>query len=166
MQYALLLAGSEAALAQYGRWFKPRARNGERFATVADASPQIGEAARRAGRFLALASLVAVLLCAVAVAMSARSYVARHLDSVALLKTLGATRRFVLGVHVLQLLVLAVAATLVGALVGWLTQHWLLHALAGFLRTDLPAAGWTPVLVGFSWRSRCWPASRCRRCCS
>ena len=81
---------------------------------MADASPQIGEAARRAGRFLALASLVAVLLCAVAVAMSARSYLARHLDVVALMKTLGAQRRFVLAVHAAQLLMLAVAATLVG----------------------------------------------------
>lgn len=149
MQYALLLAGSESALASYGRWFKARARNGERFATVADASPQIGEAARRAGRFLGLASLVAVLLCAVAVAMSARCYLARHLDSVALLKALGAPRRFVLNVHVLQLLSLAAAATLVGAFGGWLTQFWLLRALAGFLRTDLPPAGWMPVLIGF-----------------
>jgi len=50
MQYALLLAGHEAALADYGRWFEAHARPGEKFATVADASPQIGEAARRAGR--------------------------------------------------------------------------------------------------------------------
>ncbi len=149
MQYAMLLAGGEAGLAAYGEWFKARARNGERWATVADASPQIGEAARRAGRFLALAGLVAVLLCAVAVAMSARCYLARHLDSVALLKALGASRRFVLSVQLLQLLGLAGAATLVGALAGWLTQYWLLHALAGFLRTDLPPASWSPVLEGF-----------------
>jgi putative ABC transport system permease protein len=149
MQYALLLAGREAELASYGAWFKARARNGERWATVADASPQIGEAARRAGRFLALAGLVAVLLCAVAVAMSARCYLTRHLDSVALLKALGASRRFVLGVQLLQLLGLAAAATLVGALAGWLTQAWLLHALAGFLRTDLPPASGMPVLEGF-----------------
>jgi len=80
--------------------------------------------------------------------MSARCYLARHLDAVALMKTLGAQRRFVLGVHAAQLLILAAAATLVGALGGWLTQLWLLHALAGFLRTDLPPASAWPVLVG------------------
>ena len=53
----------------------------------------------RAGRFLSLASLVSVLLCAIAVAMAARRYVNRHLDTVALLKTLGATRAFTLGAH-------------------------------------------------------------------
>jgi putative ABC transport system permease protein len=148
MQYALLLAGDARMLRDYHDWFDPRARPGERFANVADASPQIGDAARRAGQFLSLAGLVAVLLCAVSVAMSARSYVARHLDAVALLKTLGASRRFVLGVNVLQLLLLAVAAALAGATLGWLTQAWLLRALAGLLRADLPPAGWTPVFMG------------------
>ena len=148
IQYNLLLAGDPGAIADYQGWYKTRARSGERLETIADASPQIDEAARRAGRFLALASLVAVLLCAVAVAMSARSYLARHLDAVALMKTLGAQRRLVLGVHSAQLLILAVSATLVGAAAGWLTQLWLLRALAGFLRTDLPPAGLMPILVG------------------
>ena len=51
-------------------------------------------------REVSLASLVSVLLCAIAVAMSARRYVQRHLDAVALLKTLGATRAFTLSVSV------------------------------------------------------------------
>jgi len=117
---------------------------------VADASPQIGDASQRASRFLSLASLVAVLLCAVAVGMSARGYVTRHLDAVALMKTLGASRRFILGVHLLQMALLAVAATALGSLAGWLTQTWLLRALAGLLRADLPPAGWAPVLIGFA----------------
>lgn len=148
MQYALLLAGGRGALQDFAAWFETRARPGERLADVADASPQIGDAARRASRFLSLASLVAVLLCAVAVGMSARGYVDRHLDVVALMKTLGAERRFILGVHLLQMVILALAATAIGSLAGWVTQTWLLHALAGLLRTDLPPAGWAPVLIG------------------
>ncbi len=150
MQYALLLAGDARALEPYRAWFEARARPGEHYANVADASPQIGDAAHRARQFLSIAGLVAVLLCAVAVAMSARSYVARHLDSVALLKTLGASRRFVLGTSVLQLVLLAVAAALAGALLGWLTQLWLLRTLAGLLRTDLPPAGWAPAFIGLA----------------
>ena len=44
-----------------------------------------------------------MLLCAIAVAMAARRYVQRHLDSVALMKTLGATRAFTLTVSLTQL---------------------------------------------------------------
>lgn len=149
VDYALLLAGSRSRLDGFRRWHEGLARGQEHIADVADASPQIGDASRRAARFLALASLVAVLLCAVAMAMSARSYVWRHTDAVALMKTLGASRALVLGVSLWQLLMLAVAASLLGAAAGWVTQLWLVHVLQGVLRTDLPPAGAWPALVGF-----------------
>ena len=57
----------------------------------------------RAGRFLSLASLVACCSSAVAVAMAARRYAQRHLDSVALMKCMGASQRFVLRQTLLQL---------------------------------------------------------------
>ena len=82
-----------------------------------------------------------MLLCAIAVAMAARRYVHRHLDTVALLKTLGATRAFTLALTLLQLLLLALAAALVGAALGYLAQEWLLRTIRGLLAvTELPAA--------------------------
>jgi putative ABC transport system permease protein len=149
VKYALLLAGTGAQLEAFRRWHGQQDFGPERIVDVAEASPQIGEASRRAARFLALASLVAVLLCAVSIAMSARSYVRRHLDVVALMKTLGATRRTVLAIHLWQLLLLALVASALGAAAGWLTQLWLVRVLKGLLRSDLPPAGPWPVLVGF-----------------
>jgi putative ABC transport system permease protein len=150
VRYALLLAGPGDRLDAFRRWHAGQNFDGQRLVDVADASPQIGEASRRAARFLALASLVAVLLCAVAIAMSARSYVRRHLDVVALMKTLGASRRTVLGVHLWQVLLLALVASVVGAAAGWLTQLWLVRVLKGLLRSDLPPAGPWPAFVGFA----------------
>ena len=80
--------------------------------------------------------------------MSARSYVRRHLDVVALMKTLGATRRLVLAVNLWQLLLLAAVASALGAAVGWVTQRWLVRVLQGLLRADLPPAGPWPAVVG------------------
>ena len=149
-RYALLLAGSRGQLGKFRAWHELSGAAAERLADVSDGSPQIGTASKRAARFLALASLVAVLLCAVAVAMSARSYVRRHLDVVALLKTLGESRRFVLSVSLLQLTAMAVTASALGALFGWVTQIWLVKLLQGLLRSDLPAAGAFPMLIGFA----------------
>jgi putative ABC transport system permease protein len=149
VRYALLLAGGRAQLDAFRQWHALHAPRQERVADVADASPQIGDASRRAARFLALASLVAVLLCAVAIAMSARSYVRRHLDAVALMKTLGASRRLVLSVSLWQLLALSLVASMLGAAAGWLTQLWLVRVLQGLLRADLPPAGPWPAAVGF-----------------
>jgi putative ABC transport system permease protein len=150
VDYALLLSGTHSQLDAFRSWHHQHETSHERLADVADASPQIGDASRRASRFLALASLVAVLLCSVAIAMSARSYVRRHLDAVALMKTLGASRRLVLAVSLWQLLLMATVASVVGAVTGWLTQLWLVRVLQGFLRSDLPPATMWPALVGFA----------------
>jgi putative ABC transport system permease protein len=149
VSHAALFAGDRARIDQFKTWLGANKKRGERILDIAQASPQIKNAVDRAGRFLSLASLVSVLLCAIAVAMSARRYVSRHLDAVALLKTLGATRAFTLSVSVLQLLVIAIAASIVGSAVGYLAQEWLLRAIRGLFNTELPPADLKPIAVGF-----------------
>ena len=150
VSYAGLFAGERARVDDFKVWLLAHKRAGERLRDITDASPQVRNAVERAGRFLSLASLVSVLLCAIAVAMAARRYVHRHLDTVALLKTLGATRAFTLALTVLQLLLLALAAAMVGAALGYLAQEWLLRTIRGLLAvTELPAASLTPLAIGF-----------------
>ena len=150
VSYAALFAGSSAPIATFRRWLEAHRRPGQRLRDISSTSPQIKSAVDRAGRFLSLASLVAVLLCATAVAMSARRYVGRHLDSVALLKTLGATRRFTVWLTTLQLLAVAVLAAVIGSAIGYLAQAWLVYALRGVLASRaLPPASLVPVAMGF-----------------
>jgi putative ABC transport system permease protein len=150
VSYAGLFAGGRDQVQAFKAWLLENKRPGERVRDITDASPQVRNAVDRAGRFLSLASLVSVLLCAIAVAMAARRYVNRHLDTVALLKTLGATRRFTLALTLLQLAGLALLAAIAGALLGFLAQEWLLRTIRGLLAiTDLPAPGLAPVGIGF-----------------
>lgn len=150
VSYNILFAGDRDRIGPFESWLRVHKQRGERLRDIADASPQIKNAVDRAGRFLSLASLVSVLLCAIAVAMSARRYVARHLDSVALLKTLGATRAFTLSLSLLQLLVIAVAAAAVGSVLGYVMQEWLVRTIRGLLTTSqLPSASLLPVGIGF-----------------
>ncbi len=148
--YAALFAGAPERLAAFKRWLERHKRPGERLRDISSTSPQIKSAVDRAGRFLSLASLVAVLLCATAVAMSARRYVGRHLDSVALLKTLGATTRFTFWLTTLQLLAVALLAASIGSAIGYAAQAWLVYALRGLLSSRaLPPASLLPVGMGF-----------------
>jgi putative ABC transport system permease protein len=149
VSYGALFAADRARIEIFKSWLGAHKQRRERLRDITDASPQIRNAVERSGRFLSLASLVSVLLSAVAVAMSARRYVHRHLDTVALLKTLGATRMFTLGINLLQLFAIAVAAALLGAVIGYLAQEWLLHALKGLLTATLPPASLVPVAIGF-----------------
>jgi putative ABC transport system permease protein len=146
--HALLFAGSRDAINDFKLWLTEARQPGERLRDISEASPQIQTAIERAGRFLSLASLVAVLLCAIAVAMAARRYVQKHLDSVALMKTLGASRNFTLFISVLQLGVIAIAAASIGAAAGYLAQSWLLEALQGLIRADLPPPDMMPLVLG------------------
>jgi putative ABC transport system permease protein len=150
VSYGGLFAGDRSRIDAFKGWLAAHKRRGERLRDITEASPQVRNAVERAGRFLSLASLVSVLLCAIAVAMAARRYVSRHLDVVALLKTLGATRGFTLAVSVLQLLALALVAATVGAALGFIAQEWLLRTIRGLLSvTELPAASAVPLAVGF-----------------
>jgi putative ABC transport system permease protein len=149
VSYRALFAGERSRIDEFKTWLSAHKKQGERVHDITDASPQIRNAVERAGRFLSLASLVSVLLCAIAVAMAARRYVHRHLDTVALLKTLGASRAFTLSVHVLQLLVVAIIAAVLGCGVGYLAQEWLLRTLRGLLAVDLPPASLVPAAIGF-----------------
>jgi putative ABC transport system permease protein len=150
VSYGGLFAGDRTSIEAFKAWLSAHKQRGERLRDITDASPQVRNAVDRAGRFLSLASLVSVLLCAIAVAMAARRYVSRHLDTVALLKTLGATRAFTLAVAVLQLLTLALVAALAGCVLGFLAQEWLLRTIRGLLAlTELPGPGATPVALGF-----------------
>src|SRR5246127_3765279 len=147
VSYHGLFAGDRAAIEDFKGWLSDHKSPGERLRDVTDASPQVRNAVDRSGRFLSLASLVSVLLCAIAVAMSARQYVNRHLDTVALLKTLGATRAFTLSVTILQLTAVAIIAAVLGCGLVYLAQQWLLRTIRSLLAVDLPPASLVPAAI-------------------
>ena len=149
MRFSRLFAGEREDIKGFREWLEKNKQSAERLIDVEETAPQIKNAIDRAGRFLSLASLVAVLLCAIAVAMAARRYVHRHLDSVALMKTLGATRNFTLSVSLVQLAVVGLVAAILGSLVGFGAQAWLVIALQGLLKGELPPPGLAPLVVGF-----------------
>jgi putative ABC transport system permease protein len=149
VSYSVLFAAERAQIDDFKSWLLLNKAPAERLRDIRDASPQIKSATERAGSFLSLASLVSVLLCAIAVAMSARRYVHRRFDVVALMKTLGATRAFTLSVSLLQLLAIAVLAALAGSALGFVAQEWLLHAVRSVFNAELPAASLLPLGLGF-----------------
>ncbi|MEO8307565.1 MAG: FtsX-like permease family protein [Pseudomonadota bacterium] len=146
--YAALFAGPSAEVKKFAIWLSAKKGPSDRLGDIAQSSPEVSRASSRASRFLTLASLASVLLCAVAIAMTARRYVRRHLDLAALLKTLGATRAAVLVISIGQLVLIAVAATILGGIIGYFLQQWLLLALRGLIAVDLPDTGWQPLLLG------------------
>jgi putative ABC transport system permease protein len=145
--YAALFAGPAAAVAAFREYLVSTKAPGERLREVDESSRQLNSAIDRAGRFLNLASLASVLLAAVAVAMGARRYATRHIDTVALMKCMGASQGFVLAISLIELTLLAIFAVALGALLGFLAQEGLAWVLRDLIRTELPAASLAPLPI-------------------
>jgi len=145
--YDALFAGAPGAVEDFREWLLTAKSPGERLREVDESSRQLNSAIDRASRFLNLASLASVLLAAVAVAMGARRYAARHIDSVALMKCMGASQAFVLAISVIELALLALTAVAAGSLVGYWAQSGLAWLLRDLIRTELPRASLAPVAI-------------------
>ncbi|NNF52146.1 MAG: FtsX-like permease family protein [Gammaproteobacteria bacterium] len=150
VSYQFLFAGDRSDVQQFRDWIKPQLSEGQRLLSLDDAQPEIRRALDRARRFLGLAAIVAVLLSGVAIAMSARHYVARHLDLAALMKCLGAKQRDILRLNLAQLAMLAILAATLGSLLGYLAQAALVSLVGDLVASELPSAGPQPAALGFA----------------
>ncbi|HXC08708.1 MAG TPA: FtsX-like permease family protein [Steroidobacteraceae bacterium] len=145
--YAALFAGASEPINSFREYLVSTKAPGERLREVDESSRQLNSAIDRASRFLNLASLASVLLAAVAVAMGARRYATRHIDTVALMKCMGASQAFVLAISIIELSLLAVFAVAVGAVLGYLAQSGLAWLLRDLIRTELPPASLAPLPI-------------------
>jgi putative ABC transport system permease protein len=147
VNYYALFAGPSASVTEFRQFLEDNKRAGERIQDVQDSSRQLSSAIDRAVRFLNLASLASVLLSAVAVVMGARRYAIRHIDTVALMKCMGASQRFVLSISVIELTLLASIAVLCGAVLGYSAQWGIAWLLRDLIRTVLPPASLAPLPI-------------------
>jgi putative ABC transport system permease protein len=143
-----LFAGDEEALARFRKLAEARLDSEAVIRDQQDAGEQINAAIDRAQSFLTLASLVTVVLAAVATAMAARLYAIRHLDTVALMKSIGATQSFVERAALWQLAAIVAGTSLVGSAIGYGAQQVLAELSVGLLKVELPLPTVIPAWLG------------------
>ncbi|MGS2744150.1 ABC transporter permease [Halomonas sp. LS-001] len=148
VEFEILAAGPPEALDAVQPLLNELRLAGVEVRDIRDDRPQLGNALERAESYLGIAGLAAVLLAGVAVAMSTRRYVERHLDTAALLRCFGASQHQLVVIFSLQLIGLALVASILGAILGLIGQAILLALLASFLPMTLPAPGFMPLLLG------------------
>lgn len=148
VDYQFLFTGEENKIKNYEAWIKAQLMPGQTVMSPGEQQPTIGSALTRAQGFMGLASLLAVLLAAVAIAVSARHYSVRHYDSNALLRCLGCKQNELFFISVLQLVLLAGAGSGLGIALGWLAQFVFLFLLRDLLPDVLPAPGWNVLWSG------------------
>lgn len=146
--YALLAAGEPGDVAAYSAWLNERLQRGQKVATVESGRPEVQRTLDRAQRFLALVALLAVLISAVAVALAAGRFMARHRDGIAVMRCLGAVQRQVSQMLLMEFSLVGLLASLVGCLIGFAVHQGLVLALGSLIDTQLPAPSVVPALQG------------------
>jgi putative ABC transport system permease protein len=150
VRYRELWRGETATLTAYQQSIQAGLQAHQRIETANDSNRQIGGALGRAERYLNLASLAAILLAGVAVALSAARFATRRFDASALLRCLGLSRHDALLLYTLQLAMLGLVASLAGALLGWAAQHGLFFLLRDLLAQEIPPGGVWPAAAGIA----------------
>ena len=148
VRYRLQLAGEASAVDAYRDWARTRLRPGTRIEGVRDARPGVRSALERAEKYLNLAALTSVLLAAVAIALSARRYLQRHLDGCAVMRCLGAGQALIIRLYVAHFTVLGGLAAAAGIAIGAGAQAALVAWLGRVVVVTLPTASLAPAVHG------------------
>jgi len=124
-----------------------------RYRTAAQTEFNLTEAIDQLRDFLGVIGLVALLLGGIGVASGVNAFVMRKIDTVAILRCLGATSGQVLGIYLLQAAAMGLVGAAAGALLGIVLQLALPGVLSDFLPVDVsvsvePAAVGMGLLVG------------------
>jgi len=146
--YRLLLAGEADQIKGFRNWVNSRLGRGERLEDPSNARPEIRNALDRAQHFLGLATLLTVILSAVAAALAARRYMQRHLDACAVMRCFGLTQGGLVRLHAALFICLCILSALLGCLIGFAAHFVLITWLAKLLALQLPMPGWLPLGQG------------------
>lgn len=159
--YKVLLAGDSEDVAAFDAELRSQLEVGQRLETPEEARPALKSALSRGEIFLDLAALVTVIMSGVAIALAAQQHARRQFAEIALIKTLGAQKGFLLATMAWQLLLTGLAGCLLGLLLGSVGQALISSILAAGFDVEFPSPHWSAVLPalitgfvvlsGFAW---------------
>jgi putative ABC transport system permease protein len=145
-------AQDQRSVKAFADWVTTKDKAGEfrglRIESLEGGRPEMSSTMNRAEKFLNLVALLAALLSAVAVAIAARGFAARHLDQCAMLRVLGVSQRNMAGAYMLEFAIVGVVASGLGVLLGFAVHFGFVLLLSGLVESALPAPSIWPVLFG------------------
>jgi putative ABC transport system permease protein len=152
LTYRMAVAGDDAPVKRFVAWADAQVKQpgvrGVRVESLQGGRPEMSQTLDRADKFLSLVALLAALLSAVAVALSARAFAASHLDDCAMLRVLGLSQRTIAASYTFEFALVGLFASALGVLLGYGVHYLFVLLLAGLVDAALPAATVWPVLLG------------------
>ena len=123
LTYRYLFAGDDEQLDSYHQWLKPNLTDSERWRDIKSQQSPLANALNRAEKYLSLASMLGIILAAVAVSVASRRYGQRHKPMVAVFKAMGANTRYITKLYFLHWSSLAAVSITIGLVIGYGLQQ-------------------------------------------
>jgi putative ABC transport system permease protein len=139
---------ADKAVKAFADFAKTQTIAGVRLESFEGGRPEMKQTLDRAEKFLSLIALLAALLSAVAVALAARGFAAKHLDDCAMLRVLGQSQRNIGLSYTFEFALVGLFASGLGVLIGYAVHYVFVLLLAGLIESSLPAASLWPVAFG------------------
>lgn len=153
--YRMAVAGTDQNVQAFVSWADSQIKQaqgnglrGVRVESLQSGRPEMSQTLERANKFLNLVALLAALLSAVAVALSARSFAAGHLDDCAMLRVLGQSQRSIAASYTFEFALVGLFASGLGVLLGYGVHYVFVALLGELVQVTLPGASLWPVLLG------------------
>ncbi len=151
--YRMAVASTDQSkIKAFADWVAEREKSSEfrglRLESLEGGRPEMSSTLNRAEKFLNLVALLSALLSAVAVAIAARGFAARHLDQCAMLRVMGVSQRSMAASYILEFAIVGLVASGLGVLLGFALHFGFVLLLAGLVESALPAPSIWPVLFG------------------
>lgn len=119
ISYKYLFAGENDDIETFEQWLKPQLNDTQRWYDAKAAQNRLSRVLDGAEKFLSLASMLGIVLAAVAVAVASRRYGQRHQATVAVFKALGATINHIAKLYILHWGLLSLLSIASGLIVGY-----------------------------------------------
>jgi len=152
VSYRFAVAGADPQVTEFVKWALAEAKQpgvrGVRVESLEGGRPEMRQTLDRAEKFLNLVALLAALLSAVAVALAARGFAAKHLDDCAMLRVLGQSQRTIAWSYTFEFAMIGVAASALGVAIGFAVHFFFLALLSGLVGSELPGATLWPAGFG------------------
>ena len=130
---------------------------GARVRTVVENEIDLTDAISQLARFLSLVGLIALLLGGIGVASGVNAFVQRKIDTVAVLRCLGASSRQVLTIYLVQAAAMGFVGAAIGAVLGVGIQFALPKLMGDFLPVDVSVT-LVPSAIGLGLAIGVWVA--------
>lgn len=145
--YKYLFAGSIENIEQFETWIKPQVNESQNWYDAKSAQNRLSKVLDSAEKFLSLASMLGIVLAAVAVAVASRRYGQRHQPMVAVFKALGATISHIRKLYILHWSLLSLISILVGLVVGYILLLMGTGAISSYITLSETNLTFQPFLI-------------------